>query len=380
MDQHEQDERSHRVEVAIERMRQGKMVILVDDEDRENEGDLCMAAEFVTPEAINFMAKEARGLICLTLTGERCEELDLPIMIEGDNTSQFHTNFTVSIDAVEGITTGISAQDRAHTIKLAVSPHCRPQDLGRPGHVFPLRAEPGGVLVRTGQTEGSVDLCRLSGLQPAGVIVEMMNEDGTMSRMPQLEIFAAKHEIPIVQVADLIHHRLQRERLIQRLGERMVDTRWGRFRGLAYRSSIGDIEMTAFVLGNPESQDAALVRVHAGRQWNDIFGGYSRGSKPDLDMAFEAISQEGTGVLLYIARPSHVGLTEAFTAGERPPSAENLRTVGLGAQVLLDLGIQRMRLLSRRPRPVSGLSGFEIEVVSIVDPRSLIEQQERQKA
>ena len=371
--------RLKRVEVAIEAMRRGEMVILVDDEDRENEGDLCMAAEFVTPQAINFMAKEARGLICLTLTAERCRELALPIMIEGDNTSQFHTNFTVSIDAAEGITTGISAPDRAHTIKLAVSPHCQPKDLGRPGHIFPLRAEPGGVLVRTGQTEGSVDLCKLAGLTPAGVIVEMMNEDGTMSRMPQLEIFSKEHNIPIVQVADLIHHRLQRERLVERMGERMVETRWGRFRGVAYRSRIDETEMTAFVLGRPDKEAACLVRVHAGRQWNDMFGGYSRGAKPDLDLAFEAIAKEGTGVLLYLARPVHVGLTEAFTGGEQPPSAENLRTVGLGAQVLLDLGIQRMRLLSRRPRPVAGLSGFDIEVEAIVDPRTLLDSQRKEK-
>jgi len=367
-------ERTRRVEVAIEAMKRGEMVILVDDEDRENEGDLCMAAEAVTPEAINFMAKEARGLICLTLTSDRCEELDLPIMVNmGGNSSVFHTNFTVSVDATEGVTTGISAADRAHTIQVAVDPRSSGGDLARPGHIFPLRAEPGGVLVRTGQTEGSVDLCRLAGLYPAGVIVEMMNDDGTMSRMPQLEEFSEEHGLPIIQVADLIHYRMQREGLVHRTGERQVSTRWGTFTGVCFEAPVAGLEMMAFVLGNPETEEAPLVRVHAARHWTDTFGGMPAGSVADLDLGFQALLSYGSGGLLYIARPTSVGLAEAFTDGERPPNSENLHTIGIGAQVLRSLGLSSIRLVSRRPKPVRGVRGFGIEVLEIVDPRRLCE-------
>jgi 3,4-dihydroxy 2-butanone 4-phosphate synthase/GTP cyclohydrolase II len=374
MTEEKDQERTRRVEVAMEAMKRGEMVILVDDEDRENEGDLCMAAEAATPEAINFMAKEARGLICLTLTSERCQELDLPIMVNvGGNSSVFHTNFTVSVDATEGVTTGISAADRAHTVQVAVDPRSSGADLARPGHIFPLRAEPGGVLVRTGQTEGSVDLCRLAGLYPAGVIVEMMNDDGTMSRMPQLEKFSEKHGLPIVQVADLIHYRMQREGLVQRTGERQVTTRWGTFTGVCFEAPVAGLEMMAFVLGKPEEEAAPLVRVHAARHWTDTFGGMPAGSVADLDLGFEALLSYGSGVLLYIARPTSVGLAKAFADGERPPNAENLHTIGIGAQVLRSLGLSSIRLVSRRPKPVRGVRGFGIEVVEIIDPRRLCE-------
>ena len=265
------DERIARVEAAIDAMRSGQIVIMVDDEDRENEGDLCMAAQFVTPEAINLMAKEARGLICVTLTAERCQQLELPMMVSEQNGSVFGTNFTVSVEAATGVTTGISAADRA-TVSVCCNPECGPEDLVKPGHIFPLRAEPGGVLVRTGQTEGSVDLARLAGLIPAAVIVEIMNEDGTMARMPQLESFAERHNMPIVQVADLVHYRLQNESLIERASERDVETRWGRFRAISYASKVGSLEMVAFVLGDPHEDELARVRVHAARL-TDTFGG-----------------------------------------------------------------------------------------------------------
>ena len=367
------DERIERVEVAMEAMRRGQIVIMVDDEDRENEGDLCMAAQFVTPEAINLMAKEARGLICVTLTAERCADLELPMMVGGANDSVFGTNFTVSVEAATGVTTGISAADRARTVSVCCNPDCGPDSLVKPGHVFPLRAEPGGVLVRTGQTEGSVDLARMAGLIPAAVIVEIMNEDGTMARMPELEVFAQKHDMPIVQVADLVHYRLQRDSLIERLSDQEVETRWGRFRAIAYKSMVGDIEMVAFVLGEPEHDDVARVRVHAARAWADTFGGGLPGAVPDLDYGFKAVAAKGSGVVLYLARSQVVGLTEAMVGGERPPTTENLHTIGIGAQVLRDLGLRKIELVSRRQLPVRGVSGFGIDVVRILDPTSLVE-------
>ena len=368
------DDRIARVETAIEAMRRGQIVIMVDDEDRENEGDLCMAAQFVTPEAINLMAKEARGLICVTLTAERCKELELPMMVTDENGSVFGTNFTVSVEAAVGVTTGISAADRAQTVSVCCNPEAGPADLVKPGHIFPLRAEPGGVLVRTGQTEGSVDLARLSGLIPAAVIVEIMNEDGTMARMPQLEIFAKEHDMPIVQVADLVHYRLQNESLITRASDQEVETRWGTYRAVSYASKVGGLEMVAFVLGQPEHVDTALVRVHAARPWADTFGGGLPGAMPDLDLGFQAIAARGSGVLLYLARQNQVALLDAMAQGERPPTAENLHTIGIGAQVLRDLGLSQIELVSRRQLPVRGVSGFGIDVVNIVDPRELLEE------
>jgi 3,4-dihydroxy 2-butanone 4-phosphate synthase/GTP cyclohydrolase II len=369
------DARIARVEVAMEAMRRGDIVIMVDDEDRENEGDLCMAAQFVTPEAINLMAKEARGLICCTLTAERCQQLGLQMMVSEDNGSAFGTNFTVSVEAASGVTTGISAADRARTVSVCCNPETKPSDLVKPGHIFPLRAEPGGVLVRTGQTEGSVDLARLAGLIPAAVIVEIMNEDGTMARMPQLEIFAERHDMPIVQVADLVHYRLQRESLIERSSDQVVQTRWGEFRAVGYRSKVGGLELVAFVLGEPEQDETARVRVHAARPWADTFGGGLPGAVPDLDYGFQAISVSGSGVVLYVARAAQVSLTEAMANGERPGSTENLHTIGIGAQVLRDLGLQRIELISRRQLPVRGISGFGIDVVNIIDPRTLLAEQ-----
>ena len=363
------DERIARVEAAIDAMRSGQIVIMVDDEDRENEGDLCIAAQFVTPEAINLMAKEARGLICVTLTAERCQQLELPMMVSEQNGSVFGTNFTVSVEAATGVTTGISAADRARTVSVCCNPECGPEDLVKPGHIFPLRAEPGGVLVRTGQTEGSVDLARLAGLIPAAVIVEIMNEDGTMARMPQLESFAERHNMPIVQVADLVHYRLQNESLIERASERDVETRWGRFRAISYASKVGSLEMVAFVLGDPHDDELARVRVHAARPWTDTFGGGVPGATADLDLGFRSILEKGSGVVLYLARPVQVPLLDAMATGEQPPTSENLHTIGIGAQVLRDLGLSQIELVSRRQLPVRGVSGFGIDVVRIIDPR-----------
>ena len=262
----------NRVVKAIEDIRQGRMVILVDDEDRENEGDLTMAAEFVTPEAINFMAKYGRGLVCLTLTEERCRELDLPIMVQ-DNTSSFHTAFTVSIDAVKGTTTGISAGDRSHTILTAIDENCKPEDLGRPGHVFPLRAMSGGVLRRTGQTEGSVDLCRLAGLKPAGIICEIMNDDGTMARMPQLEVFAREHDLCIVSVADIIKYMLTKESLVKRMVETTLPSHYGGdFHMVVYENTVDAHHHLALIKGAWEPDEPVLVRVHSECLTGDALG------------------------------------------------------------------------------------------------------------
>ena len=362
-----------KVQRALSAIREGRMVILVDDEDRENEGDLCCAADKVTPELINFMASKGRGLICLTMMEDRLKELKIPMMVD-QNTSPFETAFTVSIEARTGVSTGISAADRACTIQVAVAEESTAEDLVRPGHVFPLRAREGGVLVRTGQTEGSVDLARMAGCYPAGVICEIMNEDGTMARMPQLEIFAKEHDMPIVQVADLVHYRLQNESLITRASDQEVETRWGTYRAVSYASKVGGLEMVAFVLGEPEHDDTALVRVHAARPWADTFGGGLPGAMPDLDLGFQAIAARGSGVLLYLARQNQVALLDAMAQGERPPSAENLHTIGIGAQVLRDLGLSQIELVSRRKLPVRGVSGFGIDVVNIVDPRELLEK------
>lgn len=362
---------------AVEEIRQGRMIIIVDDEDRENEGDLCCAAEKVTPDIINFMAKHGRGLICLSLTEERCEELHLPLQVN-ENTSRFETAFCISIDALEGVTTGISAADRARTILTAVDPRTRPQDLVRPGHVFPLRARRGGVLVRPGQTEASVDLARLAGLTPAGVICEIMNDDGTMARLPQLVRFAEEHGIKIITVADLIRYRLQHETLVKIAAEAIVPTLYGPFRVCAFENALNDEVHLALVRGDISRADPVLVRVHTQSVLGDVFGSLADEAGRQLRQALERIAEQGCGVLLYLIKREALGpglirqvekhrlIGEGHSAREASESlrpAWDMRDYGIGAQILYHLGVRRMRLLTNHPKRLIALAGFGLEIV-----------------
>lgn len=378
------------IDEAIADIRDGKMIIIVDDEDRENEGDLVCAAEKTTPEIINFMARHARGLICLPLTEERCDELHLTTQV-ADNTSFLGTAFTVSIDARRGITTGISASDRATTILVAVDPKSRPQDLARPGHIFPLRAKNGGVLVRPGQTEASVDIARIAGLYPAGVICEIMNEDGTMARMPELQQFAAQHNLKTISVADLVRYRISKETLIKRVVETDLPTVYGRFRAIAYENIInGDVHL-AMVMGNVASAEPVLVRVHTENVTCDMFGSLIDDTGFQLHTALEKIASEARGVVLYLRQREHsldlvnqlrtYGVMQEKGVNKRDASLETGygvdRDYGVGAQILHDLGLRQILLLSNHPPKVAALEGFELSVVGNVplgEPASLKDQ------
>jgi len=359
-------------------IREGRMIIIVDDEDRENEGDLVCAAEKVTPEIINFMARHARGLICLPLTEERCDELHLPPQVT-DNTSRLGTAFTVSIEARRGVTTGISAADRATTILTAVDQRTRPQDLARPGHVFPLRARKGGVLVRPGQTEAAVDMARIAGLYPAGVICEIMNEDGTMARLPQLRDFAVVHGLKIITVADLVHYRISKEVLVRRAVETDLPTVYGRFRAIAFENTInGDVHL-AMVMGDVRN-DPVLVRVHTENVTCDMFGSTIDDTGYQLRRALEKISEVGQGVVLYLRQSEHsldlihqlrtYALMQERGIRKAEASAETgyglNRDYGVGAQILHELGLRRILLLTNHPPKVTALEGFELEVVGNV--------------
>jgi 3,4-dihydroxy 2-butanone 4-phosphate synthase/GTP cyclohydrolase II len=356
---------------AIDAIRAGRMVILVDDEDRENEGDLTMAADLVTPEAINFMAREGRGLICLSLTEERVAQLGLPMMT-ADNRARHHTAFTVSVDARRGTTTGISARERAETIRVAVARDAKPDDLVIPGHIFPLRAHRGGVLVRSGQTEGSVDLARLAGREPAGVICEIMRDDGEMARMPDLEAFARKHDLPIVKIADLIEYRLGQELLVHPVSESRVRPALGgltsEFRVCLYTTEVEGTEFLALVLGDIKPDEPVLVRVQTAGLMRDVFG---IGAAPDdhpATVSLRLIEEAGKGVLLYVFPRGRASL--AAEIGAKPPAAEpsdpRLRNFGLGAQVLAHLGVRTIRLLTNHPRRIVGIGGYGLEVVECV--------------
>lgn len=368
-----------KIEDVIEDLKNGKMIILVDDEDRENEGDLTMAAEMVTPEAINFMAKYGRGLICLSLEPPIVEQLNLPLMVS-DNKSPFNTAFTVSIEAREGVTTGISAADRAKTILDAVKDDAKPEDLVQPGHIFPLRARKGGVLFRTGQTEGSVDLARLAGLKPAGVICEIMNDDGTMARMPDLVEFAKEHDLKIATVADIIAYRMRNESFVRIVAETVLPTPYGEFKAYGFINDIDNHEHLAIVKGDIDPEKEILVRVHSQCLTGDVFGSYRCDCGNQLEKAMELIEKEGLGVVLYLQQEGRgIGLAnklkayalqdkgrDTVEANEELGFEADLRDYGVGAQMLVSLGVKKMKMMTNNPKKIRGIEGYGLIVTDRV--------------
>ena len=371
----------------MQEYQRGRFVIIIDDQERENEGDLTLPAQFITPDAINFMAQHGRGLICVAMTGERLDDLRIPMMV-GRNDSHFGTGFTVSVEARDGVTTGISAADRARTVQVLVDPETRSDDVVMPGHMFPLRARDGGVLVRAGQTEASVDLAKLAGLSPAAVLCEIMNADGSMARLPQLKRFATRHGLKIIGVNQLISHRMQKDRLIQRVTETVMPTRFGEFRAVAYRSLIDPDEHLALILGDVETPEPVLVRVHSQCVTGDVFGSLRCDCGEQIEQALQRIGEEGRGVLLYMRQEGRgIGLHNKLRAyalqDEGMDTVEanhalgfpaDRRDYGIGMQILVDLGIHEMRLLTNNPAKRAGLEGYGLKVVEripiVVEPNS----------
>ena len=379
------------LEEALDELRAGKMLIVVDDEQRENEGDLVMPAEMVTPEAVNFIVKYARGLVCMPMLGERLDELQMPLMVTENTARKDQTAFTVSVDYKPSTTTGISAQDRAATIQALIDPEARPEEFTKPGHLFPLRYYPGGVLVRAGHTEAVVDLCKLASLYPAGIVCEIMDEDGTMSRLPTLESFAEEHGLKILSIAQIIAHRRRHERLIERVAEARLPSRWGEFKAIAYKSYVDQGEHIALTIGDWKPDEPVLVRIHSECLTGDVFGSLRCDCGEQRELALDIISKEGAGVFLYMRQEGRgIGLhnkikayslqdtgLDTIEANQSLGFESDLRHYGVGAQILQDLGIAKLRLLTNNPRKVAGLSGFDLEIVDRVPVEASVNDENR---